>query len=98
MDVSGHIPLEITTGILPVPGSSVSDLEEEELPTLQGVEMAIKNQLGCRTYHSKVVLPSHTANKVAGKGRTLDLGGQQPTGDGFKDLCQEKCSVPAAHS
>lgn len=69
MDVLVHVPLEITIGILPAPGDSTSYLEKEKFPTLGGVEMAIKNQLGCRMYHSKVVLPSHRANKVAGKGR-----------------------------
>lgn len=71
MDVSGHVP-PITAGIPPAPGGSTSNLEEEEFPALaggKGVEMAIKTQSGCRTYHSEVLLPNHAADKVAGKGR-----------------------------
>ena len=69
MDVPGHFPLEITAGTLPAPGGSSRYLAEEEFPALEGVEMAIKNHLGRRTFDSKFVLPSHRANKVAGKGR-----------------------------
>lgn len=100
MDVLGHVSLETTAGILPAPGASVRNLGEEEFPTLgRGKEMTIKNQLGCRTDHSKVVPPSHTANEKSWeREKTLDLGGQQPARDGFKDLCQEKRAVPAARS
>lgn len=44
----GHVPLDITTGILPAPGGSSSYLQEEGFPTLgwAGVEMAITHQLG----------------------------------------------------
>lgn len=81
----GYVPLEITTGILPAPGGSVSYLEEAEFPTSAGLEMAIKNQLGYRTYHSKVVLPKPYSQQSSWEWeRSLDLGEQQPGGDGFK--------------
>ncbi len=72
MDVLGHVPLEITSGILPAPGGSMSDLEEEELPIL--------GEQGWRWPSKPSLDAGRITQKVAGKGREpwTEVGSNPP--------------------
>lgn len=89
----GHVPLQITTGILPAPGGSVSYLQEEGFPPLAwaGVEVAIKHQLGGTT--QMLDFQATEPAKQLGRGESPRPGWAATHRSGLETRSSDKSSV-----